>query len=110
VTGFDAAFATFAVGLTSTPEAAVTVRAAVDAVRTRLARGARAAYVLAERHKAGTALFGEDTYHRLQQVKATYHSVNLIRSNCPVLSPDLLAVRLGRLRTGRSLRPQPRAA
>ena len=86
VTGFDAEFAMFAVGFAPTPEAGVAVRAAVDAVQTRLAPWSTGSVYLnfAERHKAGTALFGADTYHRLQQVKAAYDPTDLIRSNHPV--------------------------
>jgi hypothetical protein len=86
VSGFDAAFAMFAVGFTPTPEAGVAVRAAVDAVQTRLAPWSTGSVYLnfAERHKAGTALFGADTYHRLQRVKAAYDPADLIRSNHPV--------------------------
>ncbi len=86
VSGIDGAFAVFAVGITPTPEAGVAVRAAVDAVQTRLAPWSTGHVYLnfAERHKAGTALFGADTYHRLQQVKSTYDPADLIRSNHPV--------------------------
>ena len=86
VSGIDGAFAVFAVGITPTPEAGVAVRAAVDAVQTRLAPWSTGHVYLnfAERHKAGTALFGADTYHRLQQVKAAYDPADLIRSNHPV--------------------------
>ena len=42
----------------------------------------------AERHKAGTALFGADTYRRLQQVKATYDPADIIRSNHPIVLPS----------------------
>jgi hypothetical protein len=76
----------FAVGFTPTPEAGMAVRAAVDAVQTRLAPWSTGGAYLnfAERHKAGTALFGADTYRRLQQVKATYDPTDVIRSNHPV--------------------------
>src|SRR3954447_987636 len=86
VTGFDAAFAMFAVGITPTPEAGVAVRAAVDAVQNRLAPWSTGHVYLnfAERHKAGSALFEADTFRRLQQVKATYDPADLIRSNHPV--------------------------
>ena len=86
VSGFDAAFAMFAVGFTPTPEAGIAVRTAVDAVQTRLAPWSTGSVYLnfAERHKAGTALFGADTYHRLQHVKAGYDPTDLIRSNHPV--------------------------
>ena len=86
VGGIDGEFALFAVGITPTPEAGVAVRAAVDAVQTRLApwRPGTCYLNFAERHKAGTALFGADTYHRLQQVKSAYDPADLIRSNHPV--------------------------
>jgi hypothetical protein len=86
VTGFDAQFAMFAVGIAPTPEAGVAVRQAVDAVQTRLAPWSTGHVYLnfAERHKAGSALFEADTYRRLQQVKAIYDPTDLIRSNHPI--------------------------
>jgi hypothetical protein len=86
VSGIDAAFAMFAVGFTPVPEAGRVVREAVDAVQSRLAPWSTGGVFsnFAERRKAGTALFGADTYRRLQQVKATYDPADLIRSNHPV--------------------------
>ena len=86
VAGLDAEFAMFAVGMTPTPEAQRTVRAAVDAVQTRLAPWSTGHVYLnfAERSKAGTALFGADTYRRLQRVKAAYDPTDVIRANHPV--------------------------
>jgi hypothetical protein len=86
VSGIDAAFAMFAVGFTPVPEAGPVVREAVDAVQSRLAPWSTGGVFsnFAERRKAGTALFGADTYRRLQQVKATYDPADLIRSNHPV--------------------------
>src|SRR5919202_5478539 len=89
VTGFDAEFAMFAVGFTPTPESEVAVNQAVDAVQHRLAPWSTGRVYLnfAERAKAGTALFEDDTYRRLQQVKATYDPSDVIRSNHPITLP-----------------------
>jgi hypothetical protein len=86
VSALDAAFAVFAVGIMPTPELGAAGRAAVDAVQHRLAPwGTGGAYLtFSYRHKAGEALFGADTYRRLQQVKATYDPTALLRSNHPV--------------------------
>ncbi len=89
IAGFDAEFAMFAVGITPTPESERVVRAAVDGVQHRLAPWSTGGAYLnfAERHKAPTAIFGAETYARLQQVKLAYDPADVIRSNHPVRLP-----------------------
>ncbi|HYY11438.1 MAG TPA: FAD-binding oxidoreductase [Kineosporiaceae bacterium] len=89
VTGFDAEFAMFAVGFTPTPASHAAVNRAVDGVQHALAPWSTGRVYLnfAERVKAGTALFEDDTYRRLQQVKATYDPSDVIRSNHPIALP-----------------------
>ena len=79
----------FAVGITPTPESERVVRAAVDGVQHRLAPWSTGGAYLnfAERHKAPTAIFGAETYARLQQVKLAYDPADVIRSNHPVRLP-----------------------
>jgi hypothetical protein len=89
IAGFDAEFAMFAVGFTPTPESAVAVRTAVDGVQHRLAPWSTGSVYLnfAERFKAPTAIFGAETYRRLQQVKLAYDPADVIRSNHAVRLP-----------------------
>ena len=86
VSGIDAAFALFAVGITPDAASARAARAGVDAVQTRMAPWSTGGAYLnfAERHKAPTAVFGAETYARLQQVKDAYDPADVIRSNHPV--------------------------
>ncbi len=86
VSGLDAEFAMFAVGLTPVPEAMAAVKVAVDGVQQSLAPWSTGGDDLnfAERPKTGEALFGADTYQGLQQVKATYDPTDVIRSNHPI--------------------------
>ncbi|MDT4915212.1 MAG: hypothetical protein QOC66_4340 [Pseudonocardiales bacterium] len=86
VDGIDAEFALFAVGITPDEEAMRAVRSSVDAVQHTMASWSTGGCYLnfAERRKAGRALFGEATYARLQEVKATYDPSDVIRSNHPV--------------------------
>jgi hypothetical protein len=86
VSSFDADVALFAVGITPTPEIAAAVRAAVTAVRYRMAPWSTGRCYLnfAEERKAGDVLFGADIHSRLRQIKATYDPTDLIRSNQPV--------------------------
>ena len=59
-------------------------------VQHRLARWStdRAYLNFAETQKAGTAIFGTDTYRRLQQVKLAYDPEDIMRSNHPVQLPQ----------------------
>jgi hypothetical protein len=86
VPGLDAAFAMFAVGMTPDRHSRSAVRSAVDAVQTRLAPWSTggATMNLAERHKAGTALFGAETYAQLRAVKTAYDPHDIVRSSQPV--------------------------
>ena len=86
VSGIDAEFVLFAVGMTPDAASARAVRAGVDAVQTRMAPwSSGGAYLnFAERHKAGNAVFGADTYARLQRVKAEYDPADVIRANHPI--------------------------
>jgi FAD/FMN-containing dehydrogenase len=86
VSGLDGAFAVFAVGVTPDERWGRAVRSAVDAVQMRLAPWSTGGCYLnlAERHKAGTALFGAETYDRLRAIKTVYDPHNVIRANHPV--------------------------
>jgi hypothetical protein len=87
VSGIDAAFAMFAVGITPTPESVGVVESAVTAVQYAFGPWTTGGCYLnfAERSKTGKALFGsEETHERLQQVKAAYDAGDVIRSNHPV--------------------------
>jgi FAD/FMN-containing dehydrogenase len=86
VSGIDAAFALFAVGMTPDGTSGRAARAGVDAVQTRMAPWSTGGAYLnfAERHKAPTAVFGAETYARLQRVKDRYDPADVIRSNHPV--------------------------
>jgi hypothetical protein len=83
VSGLDAAFAVFAVGMTPDERSGLVVRPAVEAVQMRLAPWSTGACYLnlAERHKAGTALFGATTYDRLCAIKTVYDPLNVIHAN-----------------------------
>jgi hypothetical protein len=86
VSGFDAAVAMFAVGPAPTPEAGAASRAAVDGLQHALSPWSSGGSFLnfAERRKTGAALFGADTYRRLQQVKTAYDPADVVRANHPV--------------------------
>jgi hypothetical protein len=87
VSGIDAAFAMFAVGITPTADAAEAVESAVTGVQYALGPWTTGGCYLnfAERTKTGKALFGsEQTHQRLRQVKAAYDAGDMIRSNHPV--------------------------
>jgi FAD binding domain/Berberine and berberine like len=86
VSGIDAAFAMSAVGVTPDERSGHVVRSAVDAVQMRLAPWSTGGSHLsfAEQHKAGSALFGAETYDRLRAIKTAYDPHNLIRANHPV--------------------------
>lgn len=86
IDSLPASFALFAVAIT--PDAA-TLRAArdgVDAVQQAMAPWSTGGSYLnfAERPASGAALFGGETYARLQAVKAVYDPGDLIRANHPV--------------------------
>ena len=84
VSGFDAEFLMFAVGVTPTPEAVSAVEATVQAVQYALGPWTRGCYTnFAERPKRGETLFGA-SYERLREVKAAYDPADLIRSNHPI--------------------------
>ena len=87
VSGIDAEFAVFAVGVTPSVEAVAVVESAVNGVQHALGPWtADGVYLnLAERPKTGRALFGSDDVHdRLRQVKSAYDAGDVIRSNHPV--------------------------
>jgi hypothetical protein len=86
VSGIDAEFAMFAVGITPTPEAGEAVESAVTGVQHVMGPWTTGGVYLnfAERPKTGKSLFGADTYDRLREVKAAYDAGNVIRSNHPV--------------------------
>jgi hypothetical protein len=86
VSGIDAEFAVFGVGITPDAEADRAVRASVDLLHRALAPwSAGGSYLnFAERPKAGAALFGEAVYRRLQAVKANHDPADVIRANHPV--------------------------
>ncbi len=84
VSGIDAAFAMFAVGMTPTPEAVTAVESAVIGVQHVMGPWTTGGAYLnfAERPKSGKALFGSfDTFQHLREVKAAYDPADLIRSN-----------------------------
>jgi hypothetical protein len=83
VSGIDAEFAMFAVGITPTIEAAAVVESAVNGVQYAMGPWATGGAYLnfAERPKSGQALFRSfDTFQRLREVKAAYDAGNVIRS------------------------------
>jgi FAD binding domain-containing protein/berberine-like enzyme len=87
VSGIDAAFAMFAVGITPTPESVEVVESAVTGVQYAFGPWTTGGVYLnfAERSKSGKALFGSfDTFQRLREVKAAYDAGDVIRSNHPV--------------------------
>jgi hypothetical protein len=86
VSGIDAEFAFFAVGITPTPESVEVVESAVTGAQYAMGPWTTGGCYLnfAERHKAGSALFGAETHQRLREVKATYDALDVIRSNHPV--------------------------
>jgi hypothetical protein len=83
VSGIEAGFAMFGVGITPDDDADRAVRESVDLLHRALAPWSSGGSYLnfAERPKAGAALFGEATFRRLQSVKAEYDSVDVIRAN-----------------------------
>ena len=87
VSGIDAEFALFAVGITPSPEAAEAVESAVVGVQHVMGPWTTGGVYLnfAERPKTGKALFGSyGTYARLRAVKAEYDAADVIRANHPV--------------------------
>jgi FAD/FMN-containing dehydrogenase len=83
VSGLDAAFAMFGVGMTPDADADRAVRASADVLHRALAPWSSGGSYLnfAERPKAGAALFGDATYRRLQSVKGEYDPTDVIRAN-----------------------------
>jgi hypothetical protein len=85
VSGLDAEFAFFAVGMTPVPEAVAPVERAVVAAQYAVAPWTRGCYAnFAEVTKDGDALWGPETHRRLREVKAAYDASDLFRSNHPV--------------------------
>jgi hypothetical protein len=86
VSGIDAEFAMFAVGITPTAEAAEAVESAVIGVQHVLGPWTTGGVYLnfAERPKTGKSLFGAAAHARLREVKAAYDAADVIRSNHPV--------------------------
>jgi len=86
VRGVDGQVLVWGVGAAADEADARAVRAGVDAVQTRLAPWSthRCSLEVAGRHKAGTALFGAQTYQWLREVKTAYDPADVIRSNHPV--------------------------
>src|SRR3954447_9848251 len=87
VSGIDAGFALFAVGITPDEAAGKAVRSAVDAVLHAMAPWSTGGCYLnfAESRKSPEALFGSAaTYRRLQAVKAAYDPSDVVRANHPV--------------------------
>ena len=85
VTGFDADFLLFAVGITPTPESVQPVEESVTAVQYAMAPWTKGCYLnFAERTKGGDTLWGAATHERLREVKAAYDPAQVIRSNHPV--------------------------
>ena len=84
--GLDADFALFAVGMTPHELATHAVRAGVDAVQHAMAPWSTGRCYLnfAERSKSGAALFGEDTFARLRELKQVWDPAATIRANHPV--------------------------
>jgi FAD binding domain len=89
VSGFDAEFAFFAVGITPTPEAMSLVERAVVTAQHAIAPWVKGCYAnFAEVTKDGDTLWGAGTHRRLREVKAAYDGADLIRSNHPVAPAD----------------------
>ena len=85
MSGIDAEFAFFAVGITPTPESIVLVEDAVRASQDAIAPWVSGCYLnFAEVGKDGDTLWGRNVHRRLQRVKATYDADDVIRSNHPV--------------------------
>lgn len=85
VSGVDAEFALFAVGVTPTPEAMGAVRLAVADALTSMQPWASEAHYLnfSESRRPATSFFGEAT-EQLEAIKHKYDPRDLIRSNHPV--------------------------
>ena len=83
VSGFDADFAFFAVGIVPTPQAVREVHSALIAVQNAMAPWSTGGCYLnfAEARKTGQTLFGAATYRRLQDVKAAYDPADVIQGN-----------------------------
>jgi len=85
----DGKFAMFAVGIAPTPEMGAAVKAHVEIVQAVLGRwdSGRTYLNFAEKRQRGERLFGEQTYRRLQAVKAAVDPDDVFRSNHPVYLP-----------------------
>ena len=83
VSGIDASFAGFFVGMTPDAESAAAVRSAVTAVQHAMAPWSahRCLLNFTERYADGSTFFGGDVHERLRVVKATYDPHEVIRAN-----------------------------
>jgi FAD/FMN-containing dehydrogenase len=86
VAAFESPYATFAVGMTPTPELSAAVHATVRAWREAIAPWeSRHTYMnFAETRRDPRSLFSEQAYHRLRRIKAKVDPANVIRSNHPI--------------------------
>jgi hypothetical protein len=86
VSGFDADYGLFTVGITPVPELVAVVEGAVDDVLEAVAPWASDGSYLnfAERPRSGDSLFGAEAHARLREVKKAYDPADVIRSNHPV--------------------------
>jgi hypothetical protein len=86
VSSLDADFVMFAAGLILDTQSRHAVRDHVDAVQRALGRWDTGGMYLnfAQRPRHGEALFGEETYRRLREVKTKYDPQNVIRANHPI--------------------------
>ena len=85
VSGFDAEFAFFTVGITPFPEAWLAVDGAVSALVEAVRPWSTRGYLnFAESQVSGDELFGSEAHSRLREVKVAYDPSDVIRSNHPV--------------------------
>lgn len=85
VSGFDAEYALFTVGITPFPEAWHAVDGAVSALVEAVRPWTVGGYLnFAENEASGDELFGPEAHARLREVKRAYDPGDVIRSNHPV--------------------------
>lgn len=82
-------FALFAAGMAMTPEMGASVRAHIEIVQAVLGPwdSGRTYLNFAEKRERGERLFGDETYRRLQTVKAAVDPDDVFRSNHPIRLP-----------------------